>query len=421
MSEVREKAELAKKSSAQLAVLTTEQKNEALSSIARSIERHADRVLEANEQDVQKGIDSGLSKALLDRLQLTDARLKDMVKGLETLIELPDPVGEVLESWERDDGLKIEKVRVPLGVIGMVYEARPNVTVDATGLGLKTGNAMLLRGSSSARHSNTALVDVIRHGLEGTDVPVDAVQLVESAERSSVQEMLTLNDLVDVIIPRGGAALIQRVVRESSVPVLETGAGICHIYIDCEARAEMAQDIVVNAKTDRPAVCNAVETVLVHTSWAKRHLRSLLELLKERGVDVRGCPRTQSVAPFVKQATEEDWDMEYLDMVLSFKVVDSLREAVAHIQQHGTRHSEGIVTDNRETAEAFLQQVDAACVYHNASTRFTDGFEFGFGAEIGISTQKLHARGPMGLPQLTSYKYVLRGDGHIRGGGPTSC
>ncbi|AQS55005.1 glutamate-5-semialdehyde dehydrogenase [Novibacillus thermophilus] len=421
MSDVRAKAELAKKSTGELAVLTTEQKNEALFNIARSIEQQTERILQENERDIENGVDNGLSGALLDRLRLTETRLKDIVSGLESLLELPDPVGEVLESWRRDDGLSIEKVRVPLGVIGMIYEARPNVTVDATGLGLKTGNAMLLRGSSSALNSNRVLVDVIRQGLEQSDVPSDAVQLVETTDRGTVQDMLKLNGLIDVIIPRGGAALIQRVVSESSVPVLETGAGICHIYIDRDARSEMAHSIVINAKTDRPGVCNAVETVLVHEAWAEKELQPLVEALEQCGVEVRGCSRTQSFAPSVKQANADDWDTEYLDTILSIKVVDSLNEAVAHIHRHGTRHSECIVTDNEQTANAFLQQVDAACVYHNASTRFTDGFQFGFGAEIGISTQKLHARGPIGLPQLTSYKYVLRGDGHIRGGGPTSC
>ena len=421
MSDVRVRAELAKKSTGQLAVLTTEQKNEALYSIARSIERETDRILQANERDIQNGTDNGVSGALLDRLRLSETRLKDIVGGLESLLELPDPVGEVLESWRRDDGLSIEKVRVPLGVIGMIYEARPNVTVDATGLGLKTGNAMLLRGSSSALHSNRTLMEIMRHGLEKTDVPADAVQLVEATDRSSVKEMLTLNDLIDVIIPRGGAALIQRVVSESRVPVLETGAGICHIYIDRDARPDMANNIVLNAKTDRPGVCNAVETLLVHETWAAKELPSLVEALKQCGVEVRGCSRTRSLVPSVKQASAEDLDTEYLDAVLSIKVVGSLNEAVEHIHRHGTRHSECIVTDNEQAANAFLQQVDASCVYHNASTRFTDGFQFGFGAEIGISTQKLHARGPMGLPQLTSYKYVLRGNGQIRGGGPTAC
>lgn len=414
MSEVQTKAALAKKSTRSLAILTAEQKNEALSSIARAIKSHRERILQANEQDLQNRRKNNLSQALLDRLQLTEARLEDMVIGLETLIGMPDPIGEVFESWKRDDGLRIEKIRVPLGVIGMIYEGRPNVTVDATGLGLKSGNSMLLRGSSSAIHSNRALVEAIHEGLETTDVPADAVQLVESTERSSVQEMLTLNESIDVIIPRGGASLIARVVQDASVPVLETGVGLCHLYIDQDANDEMARDIVINAKTNRPGVCNAVETVLIHHTWADRQCRPLVEALKQRGVEVRGCSRTQALVPSVKAAGADDWDTEHLDMILSIKIVDGIDEAVAHIHRHGTSHSEGIITDNEQTAQMFLQQVDAACVYHNASTRFTDGFEFGFGAEIGISTQKLHARGPMGLQQLTSYKYVLHGSGHVR-------
>lgn len=417
MSEVREKAALAKKSAESLAILTTEQKNEALYCMARAIEKEKERILKANQQDLHNGRENGLSTALLDRLELNEGRLQGIVEGLEQIVELPDPVGEVLSAWEQKDGLHIEKVRVPLGVIGMIYEARPNVTVDATGLGLKTGNAMLLRGSSSALHSNRAFVDVMREGLRRTDVPEEAVQLIEETDRRSVREMLTLHEWIDVIIPRGGAALIQHVVSESSVPVLETGAGVCHIYIDREAHPDMAHRIVVNAKTDRPGVCNAVETLLVHAAWAEQQLVPLVNELIQQGVEVRGCLRTQSLVPAAKAADEVDWETEYLDTVLSIKIVDDLNEAVEHIHQYGTRHSECIITDNKETAGAFLQRVDAACVYHNASTRFTDGFVFGFGAEIGISTQKLHARGPMGLPQLTSYKYVLRGAGQVRGGG----
>lgn len=417
MSDVQAKAALAKKSSRSLAVLTTEQKNEALGTVANAIKSETERILQANAQDMQNGKQNGLSPALLDRLQLTGSRLKGMVEGLETLRTLPDPVGEVITSWQRDDGLHIEQVRVPLGVIGMIYEARPNVTVDAVGLGLKTGNAMVLRGSSSALHSNRALVDIIREGLKRTDVSVDAVQLVETTARRSVQELLELNDFIDVIIPRGGSTLIQHVVQNSKVPVLETGAGVCHIYIDQDANLEMACDIVVNAKTDRPGVCNAVETVLVHEKWAASGLKPLIAQLVQRGVEVRGCSRSRSFAPSMKEAVEDDWDTEYLEEILSIKTVDGLDQAIDHIHRHGTGHSECIVTDREQTAQAFLQQVDAACVYHNASTRFTDGFEFGFGAEIGISTQKMHARGPMGLPQLTSYKYVLRGNGQIRGRG----
>lgn len=421
MSEVRTKAQLAKVSARQLATLSTDEKNSALKSIARALQRREGDILSQNELDMARGRENGLSDALLDRLLLTPQRLKSMAEGLEVLMELPDPVGETLKSWERDNGLKVEKVRVPLGVIGMIYEARPNVTVDATGLGLKTGNAMLLRGSSSALNSNRALVHVIREALQETDVPPDAVQLVEDTARDSVQEMLTLNEFVDVIIPRGGAAFIKRVVKDATVPVLETGAGVCHVYIDKDARFKMACDIVINAKTDRPGVCNAVETLLVHEQWAEEHLPALVDRLRQYGVEVRGCPRVKALIADVSLATDDDWDEEYLDMILSVKIVPRLEDAIAHIERHGTRHSECIITDDQNAAHIFLQHVDAACVYHNASTRFTDGFALGFGAEIGISTQKMHARGPMGLPELTSYKYVLRGSGQIRGGGQPSC
>lgn len=421
MSEVRTKAQLAKQSAGRLAVLSTEQKNEALLRVARTVAEATGQILQANEQDMEQGEQNGLSQALLDRLLLTEARIQDMIRGLEMLVELPDPVAEVMESWQQSDGLTIEKVRVPLGVIGMIYEARPNVTIDAAGLGLKTGNAMVLRGSSAALHSNQALAEAVRAGLAESDIPVEAVQLVQSTDRRSVQEMLTLNGLIDVIIPRGGAALIERVVREASVPVLETGAGVCHIYVDRDADPEMARDIVINAKTDRPGVCNAVETVLVDEAWADRGLSELVAALTESGVEIRGCPRVQSLFPSVKAAQEADWGTEYLQTTVAMKVVAGVNEAVAHIDRYGTRHSECIVTDNEAAAKAFLRQVDAACVYHNASTRFTDGGAFGFGAEIGISTQKLHARGPMGLKELTSYKYAVHGKGHVRGGGAPSC
>jgi glutamate-5-semialdehyde dehydrogenase len=372
--------------------------------------------LAANALDIEAAKNHGVSSALIDRLTLNETRIRDMAIGLRQVAELPDPVGEVLQSWSRPNGLKIEKVRVPLGVIGMIYEARPNVTVDAAGLSLKTGNAVILRGSSSALHSNQKIVAILREALAQTRVPAEAIQLLEEGTREEVNQLFKLNDYLDVLIPRGGASLIRSVVENSSVPVLETGVGICHIYVDETADLEMAQRIVVNGKTQRPAVCNATETLLVHEEWAKENLPQLLQPLVEKGVELRGCPKTIQYAPNLPiiPATEEDWGTEYLDYTLSVAIVPSVQEAVRHIGKYGTKHSESIVTENQQNAEYFLNHVDAAAVYHNASTRFTDGFEFGFGAEIGISTQKLHARGPMGLPALTSYKYKIYGKGQIR-------
>ncbi len=415
ISEVREKARLAREAAAVLNRLTTELKNEALLRMAEALMRRRDDILAANAEDLQRGRDQGLSAALQDRLKLTPARIADMAEGLRQVAALPDPVGDVLEVYERPNGLRIEKVRVPLGVIGIIYEARPNVTVDAAGLCLKTGNAVVLRGSSSALASNRRIVAVLREALADTSVPVEAVQLIANPDRGSVDEMLKLNGLLDVVIPRGSASLIRTVVENATVPVIETGAGICHTYIDESARPDMAAEIALNAKVQRPSVCNAMETLLVHRAYAERHLADLAGRFREAGVELRGCARTREFAPWAKPATEQDYATEYNDLVLNVKVVDDLDEAIAHIRRFGTMHSECIVTESPENAERFLQEVDAAAVYHNASTRFSDGFEFGFGAEIGISTQKLHARGPMGLPALTSTKYVVRGNGQIRG------
>lgn len=413
-SDIRKKAILARSTTRILAGLEAEKKNAALQVVADALLLHKAEILRENEQDLAAGAAAGISSALADRLTLTEKRLAEMAEGLYQLCRLPDPIGEVLEVRELENGLRIEKVRVPLGVIGMIYEARPNVTVDAAGLALKTGNAIVLRGSSSAFHSNRALTRVIRQALVQTEIPPDAIQLVEDLERKAVQELMTANGLIDVIIPRGGAGLIQRVVRDSTVPVLETGVGNCHLYVDRAADAEMAQAIVLNAKTDRPAVCNAAETLLVQREWAQNHLPGLCRALSESGVEIRGCTVTRELVPGVKEATEDDWDTEYLDLILAVKVVDSLADALDHIEKHGTRHSEAIITEDKEAARTFFAGVDAAAVYHNASTRFTDGGQFGFGAEIGISTQKLHARGPMGLKEMTSYQYRIHGDGQVR-------
>ncbi|MGP0586091.1 glutamate-5-semialdehyde dehydrogenase [Paenibacillus timonensis] len=414
MSEVRQKAEQAGKAAAVLNRLTTAQKNEALLAAAEALVRGTDAILAANEEDLQRGRDNGTSSSMLDRLALTPERIEGIAEGLRQIAELPDPVGDVLETLDRPNGLHIVKRRVPLGVIGIVYEARPNVTVDAMGLCLKTGNAVVLRGGSSALSSNRKIVEVIHGALAGTRVPVEAVQLIEDPSRSSVDEMLKLNGLLDVVIPRGGSSLIQTVVQNATVPVIETGAGICHTFVDASADPVMATDIALNAKVQRPSVCNSMETLLVHEDFAERHLAELAERFKEAGVELRGSEAARGLISWAVPATDEDFATEYNDYILNVKIVRSLDEAMAHIARYGTKHSECIVTQDAANAERFQQEVDAAAVYHNASTRFTDGFEFGFGAEIGISTQKLHARGPMGLTALTSSKYIVQGNGQIR-------
>ncbi|EWH23598.1 glutamate-5-semialdehyde dehydrogenase [Bacillus haynesii] len=414
MSEVIEKAKKAKVAKEELVHQPTAKKNEALSFIAEALRFKQDEILAENEKDIVRGKEKGFSPALLDRLALTPERLNDMADAVMLLIKLEDPVGETLETIHKDNGLFIENVRVPLGVVGMIYEARPNVTVDAATLCLKTGNAVILRGSSSAINSNQALVRVIREALEQSALPQDAVQLIEDTSREAAKQLFTLNDGLDVLIPRGGKNLIDMVVRESTVPVLETGAGNCHIFIDESAKPDMTEQVVVNAKTQRPSVCNAIETVLIHKDWAEEHTTELLQKLEEAGVEIRGDEAVCTMLPSAVPARETDWETEFLAPVVSIKTVAGIDEAIRHIRQYGTRHSEAILTENQENARFFLTSVDAAAVYHNASTRFTDGFEFGYGAEIGISTQKLHARGPMGLKALTSSKYIIKGNGQIR-------
>lgn len=415
MSEVVHKATLAKATTGVLASLTTGQKNEALLAMAAALIAEADYIIAANAEDLERGRLNGTPESLLDRLALDTGRIEGIAEGLQQIAVLPDPVGDHLETIERPNGLFIEKVRVPLGVIGIIYEARPNVTVDAAGLCLKTGNAVVLRGGSSALSSNRAIAEVLHRALAGTSLPPDALQLIEDPNRSSVDEMLKLNGLLDVIIPRGGSSLIQNVVLNATVPVIETGAGICHTYLDASAEPDMAQRISINAKAQRPSVCNAMETLLVHRTYAEQHLPALAEAFREARVELRGCPDTLALVPWAKPAAPEDFATEYNDYILNIRVVDTLDAALRHIAEFGTKHSECIVTEDAGNAARFLQEVDAAAVYHNASTRFTDGFEFGFGAEIGISTQKLHARGPMGLPALTSSKYLVHGSGQIRG------
>jgi len=415
MSEVVTKATLAKETAGVLASLTTGQKNEALLIMADALRREAPAIIAANKEDLERGRLGGTPESLLDRLALTVSRIEDIAEGLRQIAVLPDPIGDRLESFERPNGLSIEKVRVPLGVIGIIYEARPNVTVDAAGLCLKTGNAVVLRGGSSAISSNRKIVEVLHDALAGTALPKNALQLIEDPDRSSVNEMLKLNGLLDVIIPRGGSSLIQNVVMNATVPVIETGAGICHTYLDASASTEMALAISLNAKVQRPSVCNSMETLLVHRDFAASYMPALAEAFRVSNVEMRGCPETLSLIPGAVPASSEDYATEYNDYILNIRIVSGLEEAMQHIAEYGTKHSECIVTEDQEAAARFLQEVDAAAVYHNASTRFTDGFEFGFGAEIGISTQKLHARGPMGLPALTSTKYKIYGNGQIRG------
>ncbi|WP_407269865.1 glutamate-5-semialdehyde dehydrogenase [Radiobacillus sp. PE A8.2] len=412
-SDLLVKAKKVKDAAFRIANKSTAQKNDALLLIADQLSADTAFILEENQKDIASGKQNGLHDSLLDRLLLTEARIHDMAEALRQLTELTDPVGETMEAWKRPNGINIQKIRVPLGVVGMIYEARPNVTVDAASLCLKTGNAVLLRGSSSAIHSNRALVKVIHRALEKSELPEDSVQLIEDISRETAAQMFKLNEYLDVLIPRGGQKLIQTVVEQASVPVLETGAGNCHLFIDETANKQMAIEIAVNAKTQRPSVCNAIETVIIHQAWAKQYLPELVATLESHGVELRGDKQSQQYAS-IADANEDDWKTEYLAKILAVKIVDHVDVAVMHINTYGSKHSEAIITEKEENVLQFFTNVDAAALYHNASTRFTDGFEFGFGAEIGISTQKLHARGPMGLPALTSTKYIIRGDGQIK-------
>lgn len=393
--------------------LTTNQKNEALRAVAKALVAEQDFIIKANAIDLEQGKEKGMHPGLLDRLMLNEGRMKQMSEGLMQVVDLEDPIGEVLERIERPQGFVIEKRRVPLGVIGIIYESRPNVTADAFGLCFKSGNAVILKGGSDAIHSNKAITDVIRAALKTVSISEDAIQLIEATDRAVTQEFMKMKEYVDVLIPRGGAGLIRSVVENSTIPVIETGTGNCHIYVDKDADLAKAIPIIVNAKTQRIGVCNACESLVIHEEIAKEVLPLLAEAFKEKSVEVRGDDKTQSIIS-CEAATEEDYGKEYLDYIISVKTVQNVSEAIAHINKYNTKHSEAIITENKEVAQQFLNEVDAACVYHNVSTRFTDGFEFGLGAEIGISTQKLHARGPMGLKELTSYKFVIRGDGQIR-------
>ncbi len=411
MQHVLKKAQAAKAASAVLNCTGSVKKNEALFAMAQALRDDTAYILAENEKDLEAGRQKGTSKAMLDRLALSEARIEGMAQGLESVARLDDPVGEVTHTSLRPNGLSIGTKRVPLGVVGIIYEARPNVTSDAAGLCLKTGNATVLRGGSDAIHSNIAVVNVLRKAIASAGLPEDAIQLIDDTSREAATYMMGLNGVIDVLIPRGGAGLIQSVVKNATVPVIETGTGNCHVYIDESADLGMGVNIIRNAKMSRPSVCNAAESLLVHESVAQGFLPVMQKRLE--GVELRGCEKTRAIIN-VNAATEEDYYTEYNDYILAVKVVSSLDEAINHINKYGTKHSEAIVTESYKNAETFLDRIDAAAVYVNASTRFTDGNEFGFGAEIGISTQKLHARGPMGLKELTTIKYIIRGNGQIR-------
>ncbi|MED4291888.1 glutamate-5-semialdehyde dehydrogenase [Priestia megaterium] len=414
MSELQLKGNQAKDASYFLGNVTSEQKQQALYKMAAALLSQQEAILKANELDIEKAVQKGTSKAMLDRLSLNEERIHGMADGLRQVAALSDPVGEVLSMAKRPNGLQIGQQRVPIGVIGIIYEARPNVTCDAAGLCLKAGNAVILRGGSEAFYSNQAIVSVLSQAAASAGLPEHSVQLIEDTSRETALELMKLNEYIDVLIPRGGAGLIEAVVKNATVPVIETGTGNCHIYVDEEYDGDMAANIVINAKTSRPAVCNSAEKLIIHERAAHEFLPIIVQALREKDVEVRGDERALTIVLDLVPAGDEDWKKEYLDFIMAVKIVDDIDEAISHINVHSSHHSEAIVTTNYAHAQRFLQRVNSAAVYVNASTRFTDGEEFGFGAEIGISTQKLHARGPMGLKELTTLKYIIYGDGQIR-------
>ena len=414
MSELIVKGKLAKEAAYELGITATAKKNEALLNIADKLCERCDEILIENEKDVKVAREKGTKESFVDRLELSKERVEAMAEGVRDIVKLDDPIGEVTSMKKMMNELKIGVQRVPLGVVGIIYESRPNVTADAAALCLKTGNAVLLRGGKEAINSNLKIVEIIKDAVKEVGLLEGTVQILEDTSRETASEFMKLNDYLDVLIPRGGAGLIKAVVQNATVPVIETGTGNCHIYVDAECDMQMAKNIIINAKTSRPGVCNAAESMLVHKDVAEKFLPIALKELMDKGVEIRGCARTKAIVENIVDATEVDFNTEFLDFILSVKVVDSLDDAIAHINKFGTGHSEAIVTTNYFNSEKFLQRVDAAAVYVNASTRFTDGSEFGFGAEIGISTQKLHARGPMGLKELTTSKYIIYGNGQIR-------
>ncbi len=412
--ELKKIGERACRAKYELELLGTDKKNEALRKVADALLERSSEILSENEKDIENGIAKGMNAGLVDRLRLTAQRMDGIAVSLRQVADLPDPIGELLSEYDAANGLHIRKVRVPMGVIGIIYESRPNVTADAFALTFKAGSAVILKGGSDAIFSNTAITKVIRETLSSCGITEDAVQLIGSTDRAVTAEFMKMKEYVDLLIPRGGAGLIRSVVEQSTIPVIETGTGNCTIFVDETADLEKAVPVIINAKTQRIGVCNACESLIVHSAVKDRFLPVLAKALKEKNVEIRGDERTKELIECVP-ATEEDYGTEYLDLIVSMKVVDSVDEAIAHINRYTTHHSESILTENKENAEKFLKEVDAACVYVNASTRFTDGFEFGLGAEIGISTQKLQARGPMGLKEITSYKYVIEGDYTVRG------
>lgn len=404
----------AKEASYDLGIASTTEKNNALELMAKALLNNKEEIINENKKDLDVAVQKGISKAMLDRLALNEERIEGMAKGLRDLISLDDPVGEVIEMWKRPNGLQIGKQRVAMGVIGIIYEARPNVTCDAAGLCLKTGNAVILRGGSEAINSNKSIVNILTEAVKEAGLPENSIQLVEDTSRETATKMMKLNEYIDVLIPRGGAGLIQAVVKNATVPIIETGIGNCHIYVDENCDFEMAKNIIVNAKVSRPSVCNAAEKMLINENIADEFLPLIVKALRENDVEIIGDDKVQAIINDVTAATEEDWSREYLDYIIGVKIVKDLDDAITHINKYGSGHSEAIVTESYKNSQKFLNKVNAAAVYVNASTRFTDGSEFGFGAEIGISTQKLHARGPMGLKELTTIKYIIYGNGQIR-------
>ncbi len=413
-AEMREMARRAKEASRQLAQASTEQKNRALHEMAGEMERNQDLLIAQNQKDLAEGERNRLSSSMMDRLRLTPKVIRGMVEGLREVAQLPDPVGEVIRMWQRPNGLWVGRMRIPIGVIGIIYEARPNVTADAAGLCLKSGNSVILRGGSEAFHSNQAIGELLQRAAAKVGLPRDAVQVIPYTQRELIQEMLLLEDEIDLIIPRGGEELIRFVTSHSKIPVIKHYKGVCHIFVDETADLEMATQICLNAKVQRPGVCNAMETLLVHRGVAKQFLPKVAAELRREGVELRGCPRTREILNGIQEATEEDWYSEYLDLILSIKVVDGIEDAMDHIATYGSLHTEAIVTASYENARRFLKEVQSSCVLVNASTRLNDGFELGLGAEIGISTSKIHAFGPMGLEELTTTKFIVFGNGQIR-------
>jgi len=418
MSGIKEMVHLLGKGAREAATVlvsaTAEEKNKALEAVAVALEENTAGIQAQNEKDLAKGAENGLSTAMLDRLRLNDKRMKSMIEGVRQIMKLNDPVGRVYDERIRPNSLKIYRMRVPIGVIGIIYESRPNVTVDASALTLKSGNAVILRGGSEAINSNLALAKVMADAIASAGLPASSVQLVPTTDREAVGEMLKMDDRIDLIIPRGGEALIRRVVENSTIPVIKHYNGICHVYVDSEADLNMAGEITFNAKVQRPGVCNAAETLLVDQAIAEKFLPKMLERLRKAGVRLVGCERTRRIDKSVEEATEQDWNTEYLDLMLSVRVVDHMESAIEHIERHGSRHTDAIVTENQEKALEFIKRVDSSSVMVNTSTRFSDGAQYGLGAEIGISTDKLHARGPMGLEELTTYKWVVLGNGQLR-------